>query len=125
MIDTLAISNKMKQAGFTPQQAEAQAALFADLVDSDLTTKRDLKELEVALRRDLQDVQASLARDIKAVDLKITQVEANLQRDIKEFELNFGKNLAESPRQMLLGGLGIAGVIIASLGFLIRFSGHA
>jgi len=128
-IDTLAISNKMKQAGFTPQQAEAQAQLFADIVDSDLSTKRDLKELEVALkrdlkdlevalRRDLRDVEAGLTRDIKSLDLKITQVEANLKRDIKELELKIGI-------QMFRGGVGMTVFIVSVLGLMIRFLGHA
>jgi len=124
-IDTLAISNKMKQAGFTPQQAEAQAQLFADLVDSDLATKRDLK-----------DVEAALTRDIKQLDLKISQVEANLKRDLSEveaslkhdlksLELTFGKLFAEGQRQTLLGGLGVGAFVIAAVGLLIRFAGHS
>jgi hypothetical protein len=112
LIDALVISNKMKQPG-TPKQAEAQASLFAELIGSELATKRDLSEID-----------AGLKQSIKELDFKISQVEANLRRDIKELELSVGETLTESQRQMLLGGLAIAGIIIAALGFLFRFLGH-
>jgi hypothetical protein len=44
--DTLAFTKKMKSAGFSEQQAEAQAEAIAELVEGQLATKRDLKELE-------------------------------------------------------------------------------
>ena len=123
-IDTLAISNKMKQAGFTPQQAEAQAQLFADIVDSDLATKRDLKDLEVGLKRDIKEldlriaqVEANLRRDLK-------DVESNLRRDIKELELKMDKGQSDAQRQMLQVGIGLAAFVIAALGLLFRLFAH-
>ncbi len=47
--DTLAYAKKLKEAGFTEQQAEVQAEAMAELVNEQLATKRDLKELEMSL----------------------------------------------------------------------------
>ena len=58
--DTLAYAKKLKSAGFTEQQAEAQAEALAAIVDERLATKtdihklqRDIKELELRLKHDL------------------------------------------------------------------------
>ncbi len=47
--DTLAYAKKLKEAGFTDQQAEIQAEAMAELVNEQLATKRDLRELEMRL----------------------------------------------------------------------------
>jgi hypothetical protein len=47
--DTLAYAKKLKKVGFTEEQAEVQAETLADIIDSNLATKRDLKELELNL----------------------------------------------------------------------------
>ena len=143
IIDTLAIAKKLKDAGYTPQQAEAQAELWSDIVDSGLTTQqnlkdteaallRDLKETEYALRRDLKEmdvkitqVEASLKRDVKDVEIKIAQTEANLRRDIKELELKNEKSHSDTQTRIWQVGLGFALFIISALTFLQRFLGHA
>ena len=42
-------TKKLKEVGFTEQQAEVQAEAMAELVNEQLATKRDLKELEMSL----------------------------------------------------------------------------
>ena len=49
MFDTLAYANKLKAVGFTTEQAEVQAESLAEIIKSELATKRDLKELELTL----------------------------------------------------------------------------
>ncbi len=44
--DSLAEAKKLREAGFSEEQAEAQVMLITHLVDDQLATKRDLKELE-------------------------------------------------------------------------------
>ena len=46
IFDTLAYAKKLKTAGFTDTQAETQAEALAEIVESQLATKRDLKEME-------------------------------------------------------------------------------
>ena len=52
--DTHAAINKLKAAGFTEQQAEAQTALLSEIVGGELVTKRDMKELESSLKQELR-----------------------------------------------------------------------
>jgi hypothetical protein len=49
VFDTLEYANKLKDAGFTQQQAEVLAKEQATLVENNLATTRDLKELELRL----------------------------------------------------------------------------
>lgn len=58
-IDTLKFAQDLEKAGFTRQQAEAQAkALNAALSDS-IATKHDLKELEMRLTTRLGGIMAA------------------------------------------------------------------
>jgi hypothetical protein len=47
--DTLAYARRLRQAGFTEQQAEVQAEALAAVVSETLATKQDLRELEYRL----------------------------------------------------------------------------
>jgi hypothetical protein len=58
--DSLAYMKKLKAAGFTEQQAEAQAETFAEIIEERLSTKQDLKELEVSLKRDMKELELRL-----------------------------------------------------------------
>jgi hypothetical protein len=53
--DTLKFAKRLKEAGFTEQQAEALAAAEAEFIEENFATKRDLKELEVAIKCDMKD----------------------------------------------------------------------
>lgn len=46
--------------GFTEEQAEVQAETIANLIDSQLATKRDLKELEEHLQNRISEVEYKL-----------------------------------------------------------------
>lgn len=58
--DTLEFAKTLKDANFSPEQAEALAKAISGLVEERLATKLDLKELEVTLRRDLKDLEYRL-----------------------------------------------------------------
>ena len=47
--DTLTYAKLLQEAGFTAQQAEAQAEALRAVVDQNLATKQDLKEMETRL----------------------------------------------------------------------------
>lgn len=57
LFDTLQYAKKLTAAGFTMQQAEAQAEGIKELIDDNLTTKQDLKELEFCVKRDLKELE--------------------------------------------------------------------
>ena len=58
--DTLEFAKTLREANFSPEQAEALAKAMSGMVEESLATKQDLKELEVALRRDLKEVEYRL-----------------------------------------------------------------
>jgi len=100
--DTLKFAKRLKEAGFTEQQAEALAAAEAEFVEENLATKRDLKELEVALKRDIKELEVALKRDIKELDLKIEQVRVELTREIKELETKLARDLKDLEYRMTI-----------------------
>ncbi|MGQ0591443.1 MAG: coiled-coil domain-containing protein [Gammaproteobacteria bacterium] len=91
--DTLKFAKRLKEAGFTEQQAEALAAAEAEFIEQNLATKRDIadikrdiKELEVTLRNDLKQLEVTLRNEIKQLDVKIEQVRSDVARDLKDLE---------------------------------------
>lgn len=51
--DTLSYAKKLESAGFTRQQAEAQAAALREMIEDRIATKQGLRELELRLKYDL------------------------------------------------------------------------
>jgi hypothetical protein len=49
IFDTLAYARRLKSAGFSDEQAEAQAEMLAEVVTETVATKQDLRELEYRL----------------------------------------------------------------------------
>jgi hypothetical protein len=47
--DTLAYARRLRSAGFSQDQAEAQAEVLAAIVTDNVATKHDLRELEYRL----------------------------------------------------------------------------
>jgi predicted phage-related endonuclease len=84
--DTLKYAKRLKEAGFTEQQAEALASAQVDLIEARLATKADI----FGLTRDIKEVEAKLTRDIKEVEAKLTRdieaLRADVQRDLKDLE---------------------------------------
>ena len=99
--DTLTYAKKLQEAGFTEQQAEAQAEALRAVVEENLATKLDLKEMEGRLLHEIELVR----RDIKEMD-------AAVRHDMKEMEMR---------TTLRLGGLVVAGVTVlgAMIGVVI------
>lgn len=66
--DTLRYSKNLINAGFTPQQAEAQAEALKDVIDENLATKRDLFEV----KRDLETAIHNVELKLKELELRMT-----------------------------------------------------
>ncbi len=104
VFDTLKFAKRLKEAGFTEQQAEALADAEAEFIEQNLATKldiadikRDIKELEVALRTEIKQLEVALRTEIKQLDatlrteikqleVKIEQIRSDLARDMKDLE---------------------------------------
>ena len=92
--DTYAAVKKLKEAGFTEQQAEAQTTLLTDVIAGELATKHDIEAIKhdiETLKLDLENVRAELKRDIETLraELKrdIETLRADMKHDMKELEL--------------------------------------
>jgi hypothetical protein len=66
--DTLKYAKRLKEAGFTEQQAEALASAQVDLIEANLATKADI----LGLKRDIKELEAKLTRDIEALGYRLT-----------------------------------------------------
>lgn len=66
MFDTLTYANKLKEAGFTERQAQAQAEALVSIVDSNLATKHDIENL----RHDTKLEIELLHRGLKEFEIK-------------------------------------------------------
>ncbi len=72
------LAKRLKEAGFTEQQAEALAAAEAELIENNLATKRDLQELEVALKKDIKELELRLEAKINELNFDLVKWIAGL-----------------------------------------------
>jgi len=103
--DTLKFAKRLKEAGFTEQQAEALADAEAEFIEQNLATKRDIadikrdiaddkrdiKELEVTLRNEIKHLDVALRNEIKQLDAalrgEIKQLDVTLRGEIKQLDV--------------------------------------
>ena len=60
VFNTLEYAKRLEAAGFTRQQAEAQAGLMTEIVDERMATKADLREMEARLSSEMQKLEYRL-----------------------------------------------------------------
>jgi hypothetical protein len=87
--DTLKFAKRLKEAGFTEQQAEALAAAEAELIEQNLATKRDITDIKrdiADVKRDIKELEVTLRNDMKQLDVKIEQIRSDVARDLKDVE---------------------------------------
>lgn len=72
--DTHDSVKKLKDAGFTEQQAEAQVQLLAGILQSNLATKRDIEVLRLATKADIAELRTELKTDIADVRTEIERM---------------------------------------------------
>ena len=65
--DTLAVATELKDAGFSPEQAEALARAWGHVASGDLATKSDLIGVEAALKQGIAAVRTDLEKQIAGV----------------------------------------------------------
>lgn len=72
VFDTLEFAKTLKEANFSPEQAEALARAMSGMVEERLATKQDLKEVEGALQRDIKELEVALRRELKELEYRLT-----------------------------------------------------
>lgn len=116
--DTLKFVKRLKEAGFSEQQAEALAEAEADLFETTLASKQDIADL----KREIETARTELKREIEAVrtELKheIETVHTELKREIEavRVKLEYEIRAAEQRMAMKLGSLMVVAVgVVATL----------
>ncbi|CAN2039172.1 CCDC90 family protein [Candidatus Magnetomoraceae bacterium gMMP-15] len=129
LFDTLAYVNKLKEAGFTDNQAElftvAQKDVFSEVTDTSLATKSDLFNVETALKQDIADVRQELKEDIADVKQELKQDITNVRQELTDVRHELKQDIADVRSELKLlkwmTGLTLAGVV-GLLMILLRFS---
>ena len=60
MLDTLKYAKRLQQAGFTEQQAEAQAGALWEAIEDTVATKQDLREFETRMDGRFKEIDGRL-----------------------------------------------------------------
>jgi hypothetical protein len=84
-LDTLDISKRLKEAGFSEMQAEAVTTVLRDVREADLAplaTKTDIERLEAKLGADIGRLETKLGADIGRLDGKLESQLELLRRDM-------------------------------------------
>ena len=117
-------AKRLKEGGFTDQQAEALAQAEAEFIEQNLTTKRDLKELEVALKRDIEELRADLKRDLKeletAIQRDVKELDVGLKRDIEELRADLKRDLREIEYRMTIKLGALLVVAVGAMATLVK-----
>jgi hypothetical protein len=110
-LDTLAYARRLREAGFSEQQAEGQAEALAAAMTDTLATKQDLNEL--ATRMDARF--AGVDQRFVAIDQRFDYLEKHFDTRLdeleKRFRLHLGEQIADLDRRVTVRMLtGIAAV---------------
>lgn len=108
--DTLQYAKRLKQVGFTEEQAEVQAEALSELINDHLATKQDLKELEREMKLEVGEVKVEIKELEKAMKLDIKGLEERLSNKINEMGYKI---------TIKLGGMIVTGVV--TLGAFLAF----
>lgn len=115
--DTLQYAKKLEAAGFTREQAEAQAELFLSVVQDKLATKEDLKTMGTVLSDLLMRHEEGSEVRLKRLELAIRSLEHSTQLKIE---------LVKGDLKIWFGSMMTGFVIIMSgiLELIVHLNGH-
>ncbi len=111
--DTLKFPKRLKEAGFTEQQAEALAEAEAELFEAHLASKQDVANLQ----KSIEESRTELKRDFGEVQREIEQVRGDLSQ-MEQIRTELKRDLKDLEARMIikLGGLlALAVGIVAAL----------
>ena len=123
-LDTLEYARRLRECGFSEQQAEGQARALAAAMTESFAMKQDLEQLETRLASRFQQIDARFEQidaRFEQIDARFEQIDARFEAlekhfEIrlveleKRFELRLDARLADLERRMTfrLGGMMVA-----------------
>jgi len=93
-LDTLAYARRLREAGFSEQQADGQAQALAAAMTDSLATRQDLRELEARVDARFLQVDARFAQ----VDARFDSLERHIDTRLAEFEKRVELRFEEQTR---------------------------
>jgi len=70
--NSLSYVRKLKAVGVPEKQAEVQAEVMLELIESQLVTKRDQRESEFSLKRDIKELELRIHASMKELESSLT-----------------------------------------------------
>ncbi|MGC8484601.1 MAG: hypothetical protein ACP5O6_03055 [Candidatus Baltobacteraceae bacterium] len=123
MIDTLAISKRLKKAGDSPEHAEAVAEFFGMVFQENVVTKSDLRDACEKLDKKIDTVAANLDKKIDSVaatlDGKIQGLDGRLLALEQRGEALASRHESRLSRAVLTLFVGLTGVISLATSLLM------
>jgi G3E family GTPase len=122
--DTLKFANTLKAAGVPPQQAEAQAVAFAEVIQlnlKELVTKEDLKHELEGLKKELKTEVLDARKDGK---YELKEAEQRLTNKIELLAAKVDATATDMRASMVLlrWMIGVnAMVVVTTLGLVLRY----
>lgn len=122
-LDTLAISNRLKESGCDPRVAEEQARIQVEMVhnlmETTLATKADINELALATKADINKLALATKAEYIKLDSRIDKLDARMDKlDSRIDNLESKVDKLKGSVIFQLGGMLVAATTI--LGFLIQ-----
>jgi len=122
--DTLKFAKRLKEGGFTDQQAETLAQAEAEFIEQNLTTKRDLKDLEIAVKRDVKELEVALKRDIEelrgSVKRDIEELRGSVKRDVEALHADLKRDMKELEYRMTIKLGAMLVVAVGAMATLVK-----
>jgi len=89
--DTLAYARRLRQAGFSEEQAEVQAEALAAVINETLVTKQDLRDLATKqdireLKQELNELGRGTKQDVQELRQEVKELGRVTKQDIREVE---------------------------------------
>lgn len=115
-LDTLAYARRLREAGFTSEQAEGQAEALAAAMTDTLATKQDLSELRAYMDAGF----AAAKHEIRELETRMDAGFAAVKHEIRELETRMDARFADLERRMtlrlgtmLVAGIGVVSALVA------------
>lgn len=121
--DTLKYANRLKQAGFSPEQAEALTGALAEALDAHqvkLSTKVDIVSVSSTLMSDIAAFKSALSIDIAALNSELSSEFASLRADLAAMEVRHTAALEKMGRTLFIRLGSLMTVLVGLLAVISR-----
>ncbi len=107
-LDTLAYARRLREAGFSEQQADGQAAALGALMTDELASKQDLRELATQMNGRFAQIEVRFETLERHIDKRLVELE-------RRFEIRLDGRLAHLEQRMTirLGAILVAAIAAA------------